>query len=205
MQQWQKKKGFMRAPRYVTVLEPIEREALGNLASSVAEALIARVRSAPKDELAELTGLPGGHKEAPSDPGLARLLPDFQKPGDEEFDGDNAMLRQFNETDICRQKIINLQVVIEAMGPDGGVKVELDEDEAKQWLAAINDLRLYVAAKAEPFGMGLSDPDGDHRMDPRALVDHTGALPEGKADLLVNWLAYNQESLLEVLFNPEAE
>lgn len=43
--------------------------------------LAGRSASAPFDELAELTGLRTGHTEAPTDPVLARLLPDFVNPG----------------------------------------------------------------------------------------------------------------------------
>lgn len=161
----------MRGDRYSTVLEPLEREQLGNLASVVAEALIQRARSAPKDELAELTGLPSGHKEPPEDPSLARLLPNFERDEDQEFDGDNALLRSFHESDITRAKLEHLQVVIEKLGPDGGVHVTLEEAEAHAWVAALNDLRLYVAA---------------------------GSTGEN-AQMLVEWLAYNQDSLLNAM------
>ncbi|WKD58791.1 DUF2017 domain-containing protein [Corynebacterium caspium] len=241
MQAWQKKKGLMRAPRFITTLEPLEREGLGNLAATVSEALIARVRSAPKDDLAELTGMPSGHKQAPQDPALARLLPDFQLSGDEEFEGDNAMLRQFNETDICAQKLTNLQIIIEKMGPDGGVHVSLDPAEAAQWVAAINDLRLYVAAAvgldttpetrvdarenlAGPDSLSPAELDdlgelfeeleaempddleedfdsAPPRLDPRSTVDHTGKIPVEEAEMLVQWLAYNQETLLEAMMD----
>ncbi|KQB84847.1 DUF2017 domain-containing protein [Corynebacterium lowii] len=176
MQQWRKKKSLMRAPKYSTVLDPMEREVMGNLASAVSEALIARVRSAPKDELAELTGLSTGHKEAPTDPSLARLLPDFEREGDEEFEGDNALLRSFHENDIVRAKLENLQVIVEALGPDGSVNVTLDESQVHAWLAGVNDLRLYVAAGAQ---------------------GNTGTAPE--SERLVEWLAYHQDSLLEAM------
>lgn len=178
MQPWTKKKGLMRAPKYVTTLEPIEREVLGNLAATVSEALIHRVQSAPKDELAELTGLTSGHKEAPEDPALARLLPDFERAQDEEFEGDNALLRSIHEPDICKEKITNLQSIIMAMGPDGGVHVSITEEEAHSWLSALNDLRLYVSA-----GTSMAE-------DVRLM---------GDAEQLVEWLAYNQDSLLDAL------
>ena len=37
MQAWRRKKGLMRAARYQTVLEPLEREVLGNLVATVSE------------------------------------------------------------------------------------------------------------------------------------------------------------------------
>ncbi len=178
----------MRAPRYHTVFDPMEREVLGNLASTLGEALMERVRSAPKDELAEMTGMPSGHREPPQDPGLARLLPNFAREGDEEFDGDNQLLRSLHENDITRAKLENLQAVTAALGPDGGVDVTLDESEARAWIAALNDIRLYVAAGNGLAGSGLAGTE---------VVPGEAATVE--AERLVEWLAYNQESLLTAL------
>lgn len=146
MQPWKKKKSLMRAPKFVTVLEPMEREVLGDLTSSVAEAIIKRAQSAPQDELAEMLDMPSGHTEAPEDPSLARLFPDFEKPGDEEYDGDNALLRSLHENDIARSKLQHLQVINSALGPTGGVEVSITEEEAHQFVAGLNDLRLYISA-----------------------------------------------------------
>jgi len=172
MQAWRRKKGLMRAARYQTVLEPLEREVLGNLVATVSEAIIQRAQSAPKDELAELTGIPSGHKEAPRDPAMARLLPDFEREGDEEYEGDNSLLRSLHENEICRAKLQNLQVVAEKVGPDGGVEITLTEEEAHAFLAGLNDLRLYLAS-AEDAGED--------------------------ADTLVEWLGFNQDSLLAAM------
>lgn len=174
MQAWRKKKGLMRAARYTTVLEPMEREVLGDLAATVSEALIGRAQSAPKDELAEMTGISAGHKEAPEDPSLARLLPDFTRDGDEEFEGENALMRSLHENEICKGKLANLQVITQAVGPDGGVELSLTEEEAKAFISGLNDLRLYVAAGRVTGGEG-------------AMQDR---------DNLVEWLAFNQDSLL---------
>ena len=172
MQAWRKKKGLMRAARFHTVLEPMEREVLGNLVSGVSEAIIRRAQSAPKDELAELTGIPTGHKDAPEDPGMARLLPDFEREGDEEYEGDTSLRRGLRENEFCRARLQNLQVVAEKVGPDGGVEITLTEEEAHAFLAGLNDLRLYLAS-AEDAGED--------------------------ADTLVEWLGFNQDSLLAAM------
>lgn len=177
MEAWRKKKSLMRGAKYSVVFEPMEREVLGDMAATVAEVLINRCQTAPKDELAEITGMVSGHKEAPSDPALARLLPDFEMQGDEEFEGDNALLRSLHENDICRAKLENLQVIIEALGPDGSVAVVATEAEAHAWIAGLNDIRLYVAS-------------GELR---------GGEQEEQERDMLVQWLAFNQESLLEAM------
>lgn len=166
----------MRAPRFHTVLEPLEREILGNLAAAVSEAIIGRARSAPRDELSELTGIPSAHKSAPEDPALARLLPDFERDGDEEYEGDNSLLRSLHENDICRAKLANLQVVAEKVGPDGGVEITLTEEEAHAFVAGLNDLRIYVAAD-----------------------DAGGEEARAERESLVDWLGYNQDSLLTAL------
>ena len=151
----------------------MEREVLGNLTSTVSEAIIQRAQSAPKDELAEMMDMPSGHTEAPEDPSLARLFPDFQRPEDQEYDGDASLLRSLHENDIAKAKLKNLQVVNTALGPTGGVEVAIGEDEAQAFVAALNDLRLYVAA-----GEGPNETD---------------------RDAIVEWLAFNQDSLLTAM------
>lgn len=167
----------MRAAKYSCVFEPMEREVLGDLSATVSEALIKRARSTPKDELAEMTGIPTGHKDAPEDPSLARLLPDFERDGDEEYDGDNSLLRSLHEADITRAKLENLQVINNALGPDGGVNVTLTEEEAQAWVQAINDIRLFVAA-------------GEVRGGEQAAQER---------DNVVEWLAFNQDSLISAM------
>lgn len=176
MEAWKRKKSLMRGAKYSAIFEPMEREVLGDLAASVAEALIRRCQSAPKDELAELTGMASGHKDAPSDPALARLLPDFEMEGDEEFEGDNSLLRSLHENDICRAKLQNLQVVTEALGPNGNVAVVATEEEAHAWIAALNDIRLFLASG-----------------------DVHGEEVEENRDQIVQWLAFNQDTLLTAM------
>ncbi|WP_047240810.1 DUF2017 domain-containing protein [Corynebacterium epidermidicanis] len=176
MQAWKKKKALMRGAKYMATFEPMEREVLGDLAANLAETLIRRCQTAPKDELAELTGMVSGHKEAPEDPALARLLPDFEMEGDEEFEGDNSLLRSLHENDICRAKLANLQVVTEALGPNGNVAVSASEEEAHAWIAALNDIRLHLAS-----------------------AEMRGEESEQNRDEIVQWLAYNQDTLLSAM------
>lgn len=173
MQPWKKKKGLMRQVRYSVVFEAVERELLADVATTVSALLMQRARSVPVDPLAEMTGIPTGHKEAPEDPALARLLPDFERAGDEEYEGDNGLLRSFHETDIIKGKLKNLQVIIEALGPDGGGSVSATEEEAHAWLAGLNDIRLFVVERRDS-----------------SSEDQQG---------VVEWLAYNQESLLTAM------
>ncbi len=61
------------------------------------------------------------------------------------------------------------------------MQVVLDETQVHAWLAAINDIRLYIASGEIHSGI-----DG-------------GVAAREDQEMLVQWLAYNQESLLEAL------
>ena len=179
MQPWRKKKGLMRSSvKFQTRFEPMERELIGDLTATVSEALIARAQSAPKDEFAEMLGMSTGHTEAPEDPRLARLLPDFEREDDQELDGDNGLLRSLHENDIIKAKLQNLQVVNEVLGPTGGVDVAIDEVDAPRFVAALNDMRLYVS----------EDTSGSE------------AAQENR-QLLMDWLAGCQDSLLQAMMD----
>lgn len=181
MDAWKRKRTSWAnsAPVFVTTFTPIEREVLGDLVANVTEALINRARAVPRDELAELTGMPSGHSDAPTDPGMARLLPDFFKEGEEEFEGDNGMMRSIHESDITKEKVTRLFVMSEDLGPTSSLSVELDEDQAQAWLVGLNDVRLYYAS-AE-------------------LQQHPEA--ERERQQLIEWLAYCQDSLLHAMFD----
>ncbi|WP_448851373.1 DUF2017 domain-containing protein [Corynebacterium sp. 335C] len=179
MRPWKRKRGMLRGGvRYLTVLEPEERRVLGELAVSVSDALMERARSVPRDELEELTGIVSGHSEPPADARLARLLPDFEREGDEAHEGENALMRSIHESDITRGKLEQLRVIIEALEPEGG-QVSLTEEEAHRWVAGINDLRLYLHVSLE------------NMPGPMSRIEQT--------DAFYQWLSYNQESLLEEL------
>ncbi|MBA4505375.1 DUF2017 domain-containing protein [Corynebacterium sanguinis] len=179
MEHWKRKKGLMRSGvKFTTRFDPLEREVIGDLTATVSEALIARAQSAPKDEFSEMMGLSAGHSEAPADPRMRRLLPDFEMEGDEEFDGDNGLLRSLHENDIIKAKLMNLQVINSALGPTGGVEVTIDEAEAHAFLAALNDMRLYVSED-----------------------DRGGEANAQDREMLLEWLAFCQDSLLQAMMD----
>ena len=187
MHAWKRRRGlFGGQVKISTQFEPIEREVLGNLAATVADRLMERAQSAPRDELEELTGIRAGNSEAPKDPALARLLPDFEKPEDEITDGDNALMRSLHESDITSAKLQNLREVIEALGPDGSVSVTLNAAQANSWLMAINDIRIYVHT--------IMDKHADI---PRESNPHAEAIEA--TEQTYQWLSFCQESLLEAL------
>ncbi|WP_288814536.1 DUF2017 domain-containing protein [uncultured Corynebacterium sp.] len=159
MDAWTKKKGMMRGTRFITRLDPMEREMLGESASTIADALMERVRTAPKDELAEMTGMTSGHAKAPENAALARLLPSFFKEGQEEVEGDAALMRQLNETDIIRNKLLSLRIVADTLGPDGSVNISLSESEARLWTNALTDIRNYHHQQLQEFILRYGEED----------------------------------------------
>lgn len=180
MRPWKRKRSILGGgAKYVTTFEPAERDLLLNLASTVADAFMERARTAPKDELAELTGMPVGHSEAPEDPRMARLLPDFSKPGEESVEGENALMRQLHESDIVTDKLHALRAIIDAIESNESGQVTITENDAHAWVAGINDLRIYLHVSMEGLHGSLEQ------------IEQT--------DAMYQWLSYNQESLLDQL------
>ena len=180
---WTKKKGLVRGTRYQTRLEPLEREMLGESAVTVTEALMGRARSAPKDELAEMTGLPSGHSTPPKDHALAKLLPSFFRDGEEEVEGESAVTRQFTETDIIKAKLVNLRILIDALGPGGSVNLSITAEETRPWLNAVTDIRTYHAAQLDLYRV-------EHGEDSAEVETATNYL---------DWLGYHLDSLLSAM------
>lgn len=180
MRPWKRKRSLLGGgQKFLTVFEPAERDLLLDLAATVSNALIGRAQSAPRDELAEITGMPSGHSEAPDDPRLARLLPDFEKPDKELLEGENALMRQLHETDIIKDKLLSLRMIIDCLEPESSGAVSLSESQAHHWVAGINDLRIYLHVSMENPQKSMEQ------------VEHT--------DAMYQWLSYNQESLLDQL------
>src|SRR5699024_7762995 len=138
--------------------------------------IIQRAQSAPKDVLAEMMNMPSCHRDAPEDTSMDKRFPDFFAGGEEEYDGDDGLVRSLHEKEIAKEKLRHIQVINHALGPVGGVEVSIEEADAHAFLAGLNDLRLYLAS-----GPIFSEEDEQNR------------------DTLVEWLGYCQDSLLEAL------
>ncbi|MGV9826665.1 oxidative stress transcriptional regulator AosR [Gordonia sp. NPDC003429] len=190
MRVW-KRKGRGRSVRITSNLEAHEAELLASLVSSMCELLNDRESSAPRDELAELTGIRTGHTSAPTDATLGRLLPDFHRPDqDAELSADvvngrlNAALRSVNEPKIIDAKLAAATTMLDTL-PDGGGDVVLSEEQAMAWLTALNDVRLALGAM-----LGISEDTPDHLP---ADDPHAGHLD------VYHWLTVMQELLVEAL------
>ncbi|MFD3837072.1 DUF2017 domain-containing protein [Streptomyces sp. NPDC058642] len=115
---------------------------------------------APDDPLAELFN--DGPSEPPSDPVLRRLFPDAYSdpegtPGPEEAEEQKAYsseFRRYTENDLRAGKRDSALAVIrslDALSPvgDGGAVLKLGPEESRQWLGALNDLRLAIGSRLE--------------------------------------------------------
>jgi hypothetical protein len=135
---------------------------------------------APDDPLAELFA--EGPSEPPADPVLRRLFPDAysdpekapDSPGEaEERRAHSAEFRRYTENDLRTSKRENALAVIrtlDALAPvdEGGAVLKLAPGESRQWLGALNDLRLAIGARLEIAAEDDTDllyrlPDEDPR------------------------------------------
>ncbi|MGW3241478.1 DUF2017 domain-containing protein [Streptomyces sp. NPDC001070] len=140
----------------------------------------------PADPLAELFA--EGPTEPPRDPALARLFPDAY-----EEEADSSEFRRYTENDLRARKRDDALAVVHSLdaltpGGDGGAVLTLDAEQARQWLGALNDLRLTIGTRLE------ITEDEDNEL--YRLPDSDPRKPLVMAYL---WLGSLQESLVETL------
>jgi hypothetical protein len=173
--------------RYRSTLDPHEAALLKNLVASMIGLLEERESSSPQDELEQITGMKTGNVERPDNATLQRLLPDFSKPdddGQQAADSLNAALRSLHEPSIIDAKRIAAQQLLDTLPNDGG-KLELTEDAANAWVAAVNDLRLALGTMLD------IQPNGPDRLpDEHPLAPHLD---------VYQWLTVLQEYLVLAL------
>jgi hypothetical protein len=122
-------------------------------------------------------------RETPEDPVLARLLPDAYQD-DPEAAGE---FRKYTESSLREAKKYFAQTLLETLPPDGG-RVKLTGDQARDWLRALNDVRLMFGVRlevTEDFEEQLAT------MDPKD--------PRVAAFEVYGWLGAVQESLVRAL------
>ncbi|MDV6011813.1 DUF2017 domain-containing protein [Haloechinothrix sp. LS1_15] len=165
-----------------------EAAVLRGLVRHLEDLLSARADEAPQDELAELTGMRAGPTEAPEDPVLSRLLPDFHRlhpdQPSEEDQNSAAALRSLHEPQLIEEKLGVAEVVLDTL-PAGGGEVDLDLEQADAWLSALNDVRLALGTVLD-IGEETSD---------EVTEDHPQASHFG----VYHWLTYVQEGLVQAV------
>ncbi|MGW7424834.1 DUF2017 domain-containing protein [Streptomyces sp. NPDC054813] len=156
---------------------------------------------APDDPLAELFA--EGPSEAPSDPVLRRLFPDAYGDPErlpdssqeaEEQQAHSAEFRRYTENDLRAGKRESALAVIrslDALAPvgEGGAILKLAPEESRQWLGALNDLRLAIGSRLD-----ITDEDDTDLL--YRLPDEDPRKPMVMAYL---WLGGLQETLVTTL------
>jgi len=121
--------------------------------------------------------------ERPVDPVLARLLPDAYND-DPEAAGE---FRKYTESSLREAKKYFAQTLLETL-PAGGGRVKLTADQARDWLRALNDVRLMFGVRlevTEDFEEQLAALDPE---DPRLAAFE-----------VYGWLGAVQESLVRAI------
>lgn len=119
----------------------------------------------------------------PDDPVLARLLPDAYQE-DPEAAGE---FRKYTESSLREAKKYFAQTLLDTLPPSGG-RVRLTGDQARDWMRALNDVRLM-------FGVRLEVTE-DFEEQLAALSPDD---PKVAAFEVYGWLGAVQESLVRAL------
>jgi len=175
-------------------LAPAEASLLRNLVGQIMELIDPRESKPqytdpkdtdPDDTLAALEAMlhEPGSEQAPTDPVLARLLPDAYRD-DPEAAGE---FRRYTEQGLRSGKAAAARTVLATLPADGG-RVRLSEPEAQAWLRALNDVRLALGVRLE-----VTD-DFDDAVSVMSLDDPRAPYVE-----VYQWLAYLQDTLIRAL------
>jgi hypothetical protein len=121
--------------------------------------------------------------EPPDDPVLARLLPDAYN----DDPAKSGEFRKYTEPSLREAKKYFAQTLLETLPPQGG-KVRLTGDQARDWLRALNDIRLMFGVRLEV----TEDFEGQF-----AVLDPKD--PRVAAFEVYGWLGAVQESLVRAL------
>ncbi len=173
-----------RRGRLVATLEPGEVQVLADVVDQLRQLLAQRREEAPTDPLDAITGIQTAPSTTPTDPALARLLPDFHREDDELASG----LRVLYEPGLITAKDRAAVELLDSL-PHGGGTVRLTEETAQAWLTALNDVRLALGVR-----LGITDDDTEPDLDRPEL--------RGAGSTMFNvyrWLSALQDSLVMAL------
>ncbi|AZM61993.1 MULTISPECIES: DUF2017 domain-containing protein [unclassified Streptomyces] len=181
-------------------LDDVEISIIRSLAVQLMELIGPGPAEESGDPLADLFA--EGPSEPPSDPVLRRLLPDAYSDPEgapqgkeaEEQRAYSAEFRRYTENDLRAGKRDNALTVIRSLDAlaaegEGGAVLKLSPDESRQWLGALNDLRLAIGARLE-----INDEDDSDLL--FHLPDEDPRKPMVMAYL---WLGGLQETLVSTL------
>ncbi len=196
-----------RRGAFVAEVSPDERTILARVVADTCELLgtpisreapdgAARPRGDGADPLAFLTWSADGIA-TPSDPALARLLPDASVT-DEEV---SAEFRRLTEADLRETKAARLRMVWAALQAPGD-EVRVSPEHAMDWAGALNDVRLVVAERlgirTEEDAEELHEALGSPRTGQHSRHSERDEIREALG-MLYSALTWLQESLLQVM------
>ncbi len=121
--------------------------------------------------------------QTPQDPVLARLLPDAYRDDPEAADE----FRKYTESSLRESKKYFAQTLLDTLPASGG-RVRLTGDQARDWLRALNDVRLM-------FGVRLEVTEDFEEQ----LAGLDPADPKITEFEVYGWLGAIQESLVQAL------
>jgi hypothetical protein len=136
-------------------LDVAEQGVLLQLFEQMAELLDAPENELGTDPLAQLLNM-AGSTQISDDPALARLFPD----GYSDDEHASADFRRFTEQDLRAQKQAALATVQGTLSGWSG-KSSITDQQAQDWLKAINDLRLVLGTRLEITDEGETDFEAD--------------------------------------------
>lgn len=190
-------KGFRKTRRGVSAkLDEGERTLLAHLFVEVWELLGSESAdgsgvgdvggSGEVDPLEAMVGI-GTATSEPEDPALARLLPSAHHDDEDVA----AEFRRYTEQGLRARKRAGLETARRTLGREGSL--DLDEDEARAWLVALNDVRLVLGERLEL----KTDEDAEE------LAASLSELDEEDARVFLvaiyDFLTWLQESLVRAL------
>ncbi|MET7901337.1 DUF2017 domain-containing protein [Streptomyces sp. NPDC005355] len=145
-----------------------------------------------------------GPSKPPADPALARLFPDAYAGPDQELGPEeekearaaSAEFRRYTENDLRARKreealamVRDLDALTAGSLPKDPAVLELAPQKARQWLTALNDLRLAIGTRLE-----VTDEDDGGELLRLADTD-----PRKPMVMAYFWLGGLQETLVEAL------
>lgn len=170
------RRGFTSTRRgFALRLSDVEFEGLQTLLVQLAE-LVDAEGAQSDDPLEAMVGI-GTADTPPTDPALARLLPDAYR----DDPAAAADFRRYTEQQLRREKAQRSRSALRTLDRAGQGKVELSAQEADDWLRCLNDLRLVIAVRLG-IDTGIDTDDAE--------------VPE---DDLYDWLTWLQASLVDAL------
>jgi hypothetical protein len=125
----------------------------------------------------------GPAPQTPTDPVLARLLPDAYRDNPEAA----GEFRKYTESSLREAKKYFAQTLLDTL-PENGGRVKLTGDQARDWMRSLNDVRLAFGVRlevTEEFEAQLAALDPE---DPRVAAFE-----------VYGWLGAVQESLVRAL------